>query len=509
VERDLVKDDADSALREAALALGVPREEVERAAADGTLELVALEHLVVDDEPRFDLAEVAAKAELDADRILAFWRALGFPDPRPGERIFTSTDVGMLAAVVHFIEDGALDQALALQMARVVGSSLNRIAAAEVDAVESQIAVGRAAGSHVVADPSGAPAVGSTAAPGAVLRSAHVVPLMPRILEMVWRRHLAGAARRRIVRATAEGGNNVCVGFADLVGFTAKTQELPDHQLAEVVGRFETVAYDLVAAHSGRVVKTIGDEVLFMSDNVRSGAELALAMAAAYRRDAQLADVRVAIASGRVLERDGDVFGAVVNLASRIVHVAFPGTVVVSQDVHDALEDDPRFALRSLRHHYLKDIGRVPLWSLRWTDLSREEQRDGFRSSQRELVPAAALDERLPARLGSSSEAARRLRELEAEAHRLADAADPEEQHKLAEVLHDARLRAEELEAQAHQRIEDALLQAEKAARAAGDQARRKVAQVMEALQRKADAARAEIMRRAGVTPPDSDSEED
>ena len=71
------------------------------------------------------------------------------------------------------------------------------------------------------------------------------------------------------------------------------------------------------------------------------------------------------MASGRVLERDGDVFGNVVNLASRIVNVAYPGAVVVSQDVHDALDHDDRFVFRSLRSHYLKDIGRVPLWSLR------------------------------------------------------------------------------------------------------------------------------------------------
>ena len=57
----------------------------------------------------------------------------------------------------------------------------------------------------------------------------------------------------------------MCVGFADLVGFTAQTQEL-EHQLAEVVGRFETIAFDVVADHGGRVVKMIGDEVMFLHD---------------------------------------------------------------------------------------------------------------------------------------------------------------------------------------------------------------------------------------------------
>ena len=68
-------------------------------------------------------------------------------------------------------------------------------------------------------------------------------------------------------RASSEGGTEtVLVGFADLVGFTAKTQQLEEAELAEVVGRFETVAYDVVAEHGGRVVKMIGDEVMFLHD---------------------------------------------------------------------------------------------------------------------------------------------------------------------------------------------------------------------------------------------------
>lgn len=499
--------DPGGALREAALALGLSPEAVERAQADGTLELLALERLVAEDEPRSDLTEVAARTGVDAARILAFWRALGFPDPRPSERLFSGADVGMLAAVVHFIDAGAIEQALALQMARVIGSSLNRIATAEVDAIVSQNAAVPEDNWDCAKSPEQDTASELVTATCAVLRSAHVVPLMPRILETVWRRHLAGAARRRIVRASAEEGYNVCIGFVDLVGFTAQTRELPDQQLAEVVGRFETIAYDLVAAHGGRVVKMIGDEALFMSENVHSGAELALALAAAYRRDQQLSDVRVAIASGRVLERDGDVFGSVVNLASRIVHVAFPGSVVVSRDVHDALESDPHFVFRGLRQHYLKDIGLVPLWTLRSGEASSEERCSQRRGAEQPGSLLAPLGEQLKARFGNGEEASRRLRALESDAQSLVGAADPDTNRTLAEALHDARLRLEEVEAQAHQRIEEALLEAEKAARKAGEQARRKVALVMEATQRKADAAKAGLLRRAGIKTADGDFE--
>ena len=60
---------------------------------------------------------------------------------------------------------------------------------------------------------------------------------MPRILEYTWKRHLQVAARRRMVReaAAAEGTHAQAVGFADLVGFTALSQQLTDHELAMIV----------------------------------------------------------------------------------------------------------------------------------------------------------------------------------------------------------------------------------------------------------------------------------
>ncbi|HYF45919.1 MAG TPA: adenylate/guanylate cyclase domain-containing protein, partial [Acidimicrobiales bacterium] len=114
-----------------------------------------------------------------------------------------------------------------------------------------------------------------------------------------------------------------------------------------------------------RVVKMIGDEVMFTVDNCKGAAEIALTLAETYREDEALSDVRVGLAFGPVIEQDGDVFGPVVNLAHRIVSIAYPGSVVVSDEVHDALEDDEELDFRSLRSHTLQDIGRVKLWRMR------------------------------------------------------------------------------------------------------------------------------------------------
>jgi adenylate cyclase len=149
------------------------------------------------------------------------------------------------------------------------------------------------------------------------------------------------------------------------VGFTALSQQVSEIELADVVGRFEALAFEQVTSHGGRVAKMIGDEVMFVVDDVGAALDTALALADAYADDEVLSDVRVGLAWGDVLAREGDYYGPVVNLASRIVNIAFPGSVVVSQAVHDVLADDPRFAFHALRPRNLKDIGRVRLWRSR------------------------------------------------------------------------------------------------------------------------------------------------
>jgi adenylate cyclase len=512
-------------LRDVLVDIGVPASEVARAVDDGTLELLALEKIVSLDEPRFDLAEVARLSGVEPDEIRAYWRALGFPDPRVGEKLFTDADVEMLSAVVTYIAEGTLEPDLALQMARVIGSSLDRVATAQVDAMQIRRDAAESG------EPLGFPVAPRT--------SAELLSLMPKVIEFVWRRQLAAAARRRIMRAAAsEGGTDiVLVGFADLVGFTAKTQQLSETELAEVVGRFETVAYDVVSSHGGRVVKMIGDEVMFLHDEPRAGAALALELAERFRDDDDLSDVRVGLACGSVLERDGDVYGNVVNLANRIVSVAYPGTVVISEELAEALRPDDEFVLRSLRSHFLRDIGRVQLFTLRratdrrdtpysrarhrrsrreflrerWVDLQTGAERrsaelpepiaDEFLTPAQvdpntgqfealtEAVLEADLDTEMQVALLSDLEAARRLRELENEAEQKADDADSEAERQLEEIERDARQRVEDAEREARKRIEQVLAEAEEKSRKVNEEASRKVKRVAEEVERKADRA--------------------
>src|SRR3990170_9022826 len=114
-------------------------------------------------------------------------------------------------------------------------------------------------------------------------------------------------------------------------------------------------------AGGGRVVKMIGDEVMFLVDDPVSAAEIALGLADASRDAAELSDVRVGMAIGPVIEREGDAFGVTVNLASRATSIAYPGTVVVSPELRAELEERPELGFKTMRPRFLKHIGRISL----------------------------------------------------------------------------------------------------------------------------------------------------
>jgi len=332
-------------------AKGVDEHEIDAAERSGTLPFLVIDHLVLPEPALYDLDGLSAITGMDAERIRQLWGSLGFPDPRGGEPIFTEVDANMLHTVGELMDVGLLEPDLAVQMARVIGSSMARVAGAMVDSLGRNADLGgRSEGDSDLAVAAGT-----------------LLPTMPRVLDYVWRRHLQASARRRITREAQSGGrpDHKTVGFADLVGFTALSQQVDEHELAAFVDRFETIAYDTVGNRGGRVVKMIGDEVMFVVDDVRAAADIALTLAEVYGADEELSDVRVGLARGPALSREADYYGPVVNRASRIVNIAFPGSVVVSDEVHDALVDDPGLAWRFLKQRRLKDIGRVALWSMR------------------------------------------------------------------------------------------------------------------------------------------------
>jgi adenylate cyclase len=110
------------------------------------------------------------------------------------------------------------------------------------------------------------------------------------------------------------------------------------------------------------VVKTIGDEVMF------AGLAPQVARTAIALRDAAgphgLPAVRSGIAAGMVVARDGDFYGPVVNLASRLTEIAPGGVIYASDAVHAELEAEPSFVWGPAETHNLRSIGSVEVFSL-------------------------------------------------------------------------------------------------------------------------------------------------
>jgi len=330
---------------------GVPAADVEQAAREGTLELLVLEQLLSPHPPVWDLDTLAAKAELPDDVMERLWLAMGFPDPQAGAAVASEDDLQILQWADQRIRDpGQLDRTL--QVLRVYSSSLARMAETMADDLGDALAQARAAG---LSERDRAELVLARIDREAIERA--VVHL--------YRLQLLAALRRRLTGETDSLHQELSVGFIDLVDFTAVSQELEPAELAEVVAEFHSRAFDTVAEHGAQVVKTIGDEIMFSSASPAAAVAIALRLAGDERRGPLTPDVRAGVAHGGVVVRWGDAFGPVVNLASRLVHVANPGTVLVSDEVRRVLVDDAGLDFRELRPRNLKGIGRVPVWLVR------------------------------------------------------------------------------------------------------------------------------------------------
>jgi adenylate cyclase len=401
---DTPPDSDDAARREAALAhvrevlllTGATDDEIEQAVADGVIDLFAAERMLIPSRRRYTRAEVAELTGMGLDELERFWRALGFASVPEDDRTFTNLDLEAVRLLQGLHALGATDSDTALQMARVTGSSMSRIAEAEL-----------VPGIMVSAE------VDPVMSADAFVSVADVtIPAMEKLLDFVWRRQVAAGIQRNMMlrsHGVAPGQSPIlAVGFADMVGFTLLSQHLSDEELAAVVRRFEELSHDIVVAARGRVVKMIGDEVMFVVDDVADAARIGLDLADAYADDDLLSDVRVGLAIGPVLLRDGDYFGRTVNLAHRIVNIGNPGTVLMSDEFRAALmEAAPgEFTARPLRPRLLKDLGRVQLW---WCGRAGQEV-DGI---------GAAADRRRNLRWERLSEVLRDLEELRGVGERL------------------------------------------------------------------------------------------
>ena len=287
-----------------------------------------LERAILGQDPVFNAPEVAEQTGVTIDEARRLWRALGFPE-HGLETAFNDADTQALSTLLRVVRSGLIDFDMAVNLTRAVGQTMARLAdwevATLVHRVEELEAGDDATGSRI----------------GSALRLIDEIQgPFEELLVYVWKRHLAAAVGRvEALGANEEDLNTVplTVGFADIVSFTALSNRLTEDRIGDLVELFESRCADVVAAQRGRVIKSIGDSVLFVNDDPVRAYDTAEGIITVIGRDSRMPDVRVGLASGSVVMRLGDVFGPPVNLASRLTAVARRNRIIIDQATADLL----------------------------------------------------------------------------------------------------------------------------------------------------------------------------
>lgn len=287
-----------------------------------------LDHAILRSKPQFNALEVAEESGVTVEDTRRLWRALGFPE-FTGEKAYTAADVEAVSTLMSFVDAGAVDFDTAVNLTRGVGQTMARLADWEVSTLVSRVEEMEA----------GEEATGSRI--GSALRLIDEVnPPFERLLVYAWRRHLAAA----VGRIEAMGAKDedlhtidVTVGFADLVSFTALSNTLDRDEIGDLVEVFESRCQDVVARYAGRIIKSLGDSVLFVTNTAEESVGVAEGIINVIGRDSKMPDVRLGLASGPVILRLGDIFGPPVNMAARLTQVARRNRLIVDQNTADLL----------------------------------------------------------------------------------------------------------------------------------------------------------------------------
>jgi adenylate cyclase len=151
--------------------------------------------------------------------------------------------------------------------------------------------------------------------------------------------------------------------FVDLAGFTALTEAQGDEDAADVAVRFATLARAALGP-GDRLIKTIGDAVLVTSPSPESGVALVERLLGSAASDPSLPSLRAGLHHGDAVQRDGDVFGAAVNLAARVAAEAHIGEVLGTEPIANAARDSG-IPVVDLGPIALKNVRKtIPLFSL-------------------------------------------------------------------------------------------------------------------------------------------------
>jgi adenylate cyclase len=312
----------------------------------------ALERLLLGGPRRYTRLQVAEAAGMPPARTQRLWRALGFPDAADDDPAFTDADIEALHVLSTMIDSGFVGPDTEASIARAMGQALSRLADWQTDMLADALTRGTGEERR------------QASADDAIEAARALLPRLQHVQDYVWRRHLAANADR-LLAATGPGDRReLAVGFADLVGYTSRSRGMGGRELGAMVEDFEAIATEVIARRHGRVVKTVGDGVLFTAASAVDAVEIGLALPEAWDAE-ERPPLRVGAAYGAVLTRLGDIYSPVVNLASRLTSLARPGTTLVDRELAQRLRGQSAYRVRPLRRVSVRGYDHLQPWLVR------------------------------------------------------------------------------------------------------------------------------------------------
>jgi adenylate cyclase len=276
---------------------------------------------------RLTRQEAIALSGADPDTFDLVVRAFGFRpiDGSPAGEVGITADEAR--ALAEFQQLGSMfSTEEALSFVRLVGSSLSRVAEAAVALFLTDIEAGMVAAG-----------VSELRLAQNIYEAVGLLDGLAPRLDPLLRRHVLQAIERSR-RATIDEFERLryryAIGFVDLVGFTELSASMDDSALIAFLRDFEAKSFDTVTSAGAQVVKLIGDEVMFVSEDASAACRAAIGLITDFGpTNGERIRPRGGIAYGDVLVRGGDYFGSVVNLASRLVNESVPGEVLVTVEL--------------------------------------------------------------------------------------------------------------------------------------------------------------------------------
>jgi class 3 adenylate cyclase len=283
--------------------------------------------------PTYSLRTAAESLGLPLEDVTHFWAMLGLTVPGPDDVALSQADVDALATCAAMESKMGDDGGLL----RLIGSAMGRLAEAETTLLRISRPDFWITRSH-----------DELTTARAWRELAELIPRVGSMFDVVHRHQLTRPNLFSNVVSDPSASVKCGVGFADVSGFTALTHVLSPAELSTLLNGFSEAVTDVVRADDGRLVKFIGDAVMWVSSTPERLVQTAADLVEDPRTQAAGLQVRAGLSYGEVLAIGGDYFGDAVNLAARLVAAASPGQILAASDVRDALPDWPGIAQEPL-----------------------------------------------------------------------------------------------------------------------------------------------------------------